>query len=388
MVDKTQFRLVCHQGNLAQETPSFQTQTDKEGDSTVSFIDPSGHKQNLSISRGMQAVGVWFQRPKKIYKDECRLSRINPEEEKELEKIANTKPQLWELIRTRLDDLTRITDSFREAAAHQESFGNLLSDAALNMCRSDDFDTIPQLPREFFIPASSPFSFPTEMRQCIYGNENPNALISEYAIYLDTEKDRRCYWNALTQFVPQSGYAPPENRPAEILDIGCGTATGALPLVEYFGNFTLTSSPEALPRETKARYTGVDLSPEALDEARKINPGEFQFVAVGGLTFFEQDPEMLYDVIVLRHPGPFEIEEDFARLAGMWIKIMEEAFNHLTPNGILIISNYECYEYEIVRYFFEHLPGAKTWVSGINPHSLKQDGSSLKRDYYLTIVGK
>lgn len=421
MVDGAQFRLICYEGHSAKERCVFDATAEKKqcespelqvrvkhsnSEPPVSFRSPDTHVRHLPFPDpptpdrpcpfGTRPIPtVYFKRRRDRVEDLCRLTRVNSEDDRSLISWGERYPPLWNLLRTRLDELLEDdygAATFRERARQmlcrdryndERNFYNLLSEVAANLCFPQHRKMIPYLPGVPIPVPPTSRRFPPGLRQC-YTDEATHRPLEEYAVHLDVQQDRNCFWNTLAQFVPQTTYRPPSGRPTEILDIGCGTASGALSLVEYFRGVEQFSFFFGW-HNSVVHYTGVDPDEKALMNAEAINPRAFDFVQEDtGRFFASRKLENAYDVILFRHPGPFHT--DWHRDTGVWAELMKTALDRLSEDGIMIITNYECYEYRTVQYLFAEVLDAHIYMAGINPFSFH--AGFLDRDYYVTIIGK
>ena len=214
------------------------------------------------------------------------------------------------------------------------------------------------------------WTYPTNLFQCNVSLEGRYAGV-----------DRNCFWNTLTTYLPHTPFTPPVDGPVKILDVACGDAMGAIPLVDYFEK---KRSPEGAKMDVV--YTGIDISGDALHHAAVMNWGRenFRFFEADARDFSGiSDEQDLYDVILIRHPGPIKSDNG----VDVWRDIAAEAFTHLSENGIIIVTMYYCPEYLLMRNIFGSELGAVEYVSGKNPYGRRYH-RKLVRDNYIAIFGK
>lgn len=197
----------------------------------------------------------------------------------------------------------------------------------------------------------------------------------------DAQDDRICLWNTLAGFIPEIPFTPPGDRPVRVLDLACGKARGAVPLVEYFEGGSADSKGSAV------EYTGVDIDPTAIKEAEGINKArpDFKFITADAADFenFMGSDEGSYDVILMRHPGSLTS----SKYAAIWRKIAREAFSRLSPSGIIIVTTYMCHEHLYMKHIFETELNAIGYISGMNPYAW-QTAPGHAYDNYVAIYGK
>lgn len=96
--------------------------------------------------------------------------------------------------------------------------------------------------------------------------------------------------------------------PQTLLDVGCGTGSYSIPLASRFS----------------LRLTGIDASPEMLDQARgKLPDGNWV-----NQDFMEWNPPTHYDIILMVY---------VIHLFRDWRAAVNRAVNMLNPNGVLMI---------------------------------------------------
>lgn len=315
----------------------------------------------------------------------CWLGMIPADEGARLTAIRAGNPRSWALIAPYLDH-ERYPEQYtiRNRAlqvlgpnSNDRYYPTLLTDVAHAICgeRGEDLPTLStDLPE-----TTGLWHIPTELRTCtesqfIYG---PVATTHQRPV-----TDRQCFWNMLTTYVPRTPFAPKGN-PIRVIDVACGDADGAQPLVEYFQQYLGLELPYLGRVDWTVDYTGVDLSKEDLQQARANHPGHFQFVEADAIDFLAE-PTREYDVILLRHPGP--IKDDWGDASAMWAEMMQKAYARLAQGGLLIVTTFYCYEHFFARALFEEQLDASVYVAGKNPFSHHQ--GVMHRDPFLLMVGK
>lgn len=132
-------------------------------------------------------------------------------------------------------------------------------------------------------------------------------------------------------FIPM--YAP---KNASILDVGCGE--GAI-------------SDFILPGQ-KEHYVGIDISKEAIYQARKLRQPPLQFIHA---TTHEYHPDQKFDVIVFSEVL-YYVEHE---------KVLKQYEAYLTPNGIVIISIFLQHGKQLYDHIFQSAKSIFTYVDDI-----------------------
>lgn len=345
-----------------------------------SLDDGSRHRLELP-NHGERAPTLWHENGRASYF--CSLSRIQPNDEDRIAAMSQTHPQTWTLIQDRLDRRFRGSETFRQRAidflthddlSDEEMLPFFLTQVSNEACGNYRYRTIPMLSAAGAIVFEDSRHFPAEHQSCV---EEQSPSDDEYL-----KTDRNCFWNTLASFVPQTPFQPRDREPIEVLDVGCGDASSAVPLDDFFGQFH-NDEDDLLSRGV--HYTGVDVSRKEIEKAAHLNAGrhEVSFVTSGAIEFLKAIPDQRYDVILLRHPGP--IRDDYGDNSDMWAEIMRQAYTHLSDQGIMIVTTYFCYEYQFAKYLLGVELGATIYVEGENPSSYHV---GLDRDLYLTIFGR
>lgn len=228
-----------------------------------------------------------------------------------------------------------------------------------------DFSHLPDL------PSPSPIPIPT-----IEYKQSPDLQ--------QNTLEQRHFWNMLVTLIPQSRFRSPKERPTRILDVGCGSATDAIPLHTYFGK----SAPGKTG--THVKYLGIDIEGREIEKAKALNPKQpdIQFLAADATAFMNYlELRGLFDVIVIRHQA---IDSDIV----LWSKIFKESLKHLAKEGIMLMTSYSCVEHQIALARLKVL-GAKVKLSGQNPFARRMiHGENFGiqplqfRDPYVAIVTK
>lgn len=208
------------------------------------------------------------------------------------------------------------------------------------------------------------------------------------------DKDRNCFHNTLLSLIPQSGFNPPWFSELQVLDVACGEAISAQPLANFFRSFFTLSVPffsifNSSLNQNRVFYTGIDTNTNSIALAKRINPSneQFSFATADALSFMQNTGGKQYDVILIRHPGPVENDED----ARKWGKMITAAYATLTNNGILMVTNYNCFEYEFTLDVLRNEAHANITLEGINPYYFvfdRPDGKRFARDRYVIFADK
>jgi 2-polyprenyl-3-methyl-5-hydroxy-6-metoxy-1,4-benzoquinol methylase len=111
-----------------------------------------------------------------------------------------------------------------------------------------------------------------------------------------------------------AGYCQFLNPAARVLDVGCGTGLLA----------------QRLAQDTMSTYVGIDLSPVAIERARRLDLEKAEFIVGNAATF---EPPQAFDLIIFNEilyylMRPEEHAQRYAR--------------HLVPGGHLIVSMWYC----------------------------------------------
>lgn len=188
----------------------------------------------------------------------------------------------------------------------------------------------------------------------------------------EMDQDKLHFWNTLAAYVPLSGFGPQHDQ-LKIVDVGCGDARSAFPLIDYF---TLSA-----PKEVN--YVGVDISASVIDNAKAVNRArpELQFLVADARDFLQfTEPGKSWDVILIRH-------QEVGGNIDVWREIFHQSLDHLAPRGIVIVTSYFCPEHLMMKTIFREELKARVYVAGENVFSDLQDGIHV-RDHYIAIFGK
>ncbi len=355
------------------------------------------HKWEQKIDfkqRGFCELSAYHSKKAEVYY-ECAVSKIDEADEAKFSAMKKTHPKIWGMIEPYLDEETNLglrDRTFRELAVdflnagsdEQQMFPYVLIETSNKVCMSE-YSRMP-----YYSPTGT-------LPQCLEGGGKqmeqkicrPDS--GGYDKYQDTDEregDRGCFWNTLFASVPLTPFAPDTENNIRALELGCGAAVGAAPLVEFLRRYRLpaeTCSFDESGREVQ--YTGVDLDKKSIEKARTINPPNFTFIDQDASRFLDAEPDRKYDVILFRHPGPM-LDGDLAvGMPDVWEGLMRKAYEHLSPGGILIVSALLCEEYFFAQRLFADELGAAVYVAGKNPLNDISDSHS-NRDQFLLIVGK
>jgi len=209
-------------------------------------------------------------------------------------------------------------------------------------CRWLDCDEVPYLPEHSF-QFSTLWTWPTNI---VYDCSDQQSC-----------DDQQSFWNMLVTYMPHVPFTPPSNEPIRVLDVGCGNAEAADPMIDYLGNYG----------ERQVLYFGIDLSSRVISQAMRDhrNCTDCRFDEADALeldkTFGQEEK---FDVILLRHPGPMSGENDNDNL---WRNIALTASDHLARGGFVMVTNYYCHEYLFMNTLFTKVIEAKDYLSGKNP---------------------
>ncbi len=208
------------------------------------------------------------------------------------------------------------------------------------------------------------------------------------------EKDKNCFYDTLHSLIPQSGFTPPWFGKLQVLDVACGEAMSAQPLANFFGGFLTLQLPffsylSASHNRNTVYYTGIDTNAVSIGIAKRINPNteKFNFVTTDALQFMQNTGDKRYDVILVRHPGPLNNDAD----AQIWEKMITTAYSKLAMGGILMVTNYNCFEFEFAKDVLKNEAHAHIPLEGINPYYFvfdRFDGHRFARDRYVIFADK
>lgn len=201
-------------------------------------------------------------------------------------------------------------------------------------------------------------------------------IISLDAASSETDQYRRAYWNMLVEYIPRSGWRPPQDGKLTVLDLGCGDAYYAVAAKAYFGrgeNYLRDQS-------KKVRYFGVDISPEEIASSKKRygRRSDYQFIAgdARDLARFPQIPNQV-DLEIFRHPVVSEPQT--------WRAIFLAGRKKLKSGGIMIFTTYLEGEHKILLSLLKDVPGIKVEIAEINRRS-SCGNAIFCNDRYLVIA--
>ena len=128
------------------------------------------------------------------------------------------------------------------------------------------------------------------------------------------------YWDflagieELSRYSAIAGYCQFLKPAARVLDVGCGTGLLA----------------ERLSRDRMSAYLGIDLSPAAIERARRLDLENVEFIVGNAATF---EPSQVFDIIIFN--------EILYYLKRPEVHAQRYA-SHLAPGGHLIVSMWYC----------------------------------------------
>ena len=227
--------------------------------------------------------------------------------------------------------------------------------------------------------------------------------------YGEAGRDSLRFWNMLVEFVPKSGFRPPQDRPTVIFDLACGRCDEGIELAKFFGGKNKIE--EGKIGDEDAELYGIDFVPELIEDA-KYNNGKgiidergyhrelatnYHF-EVGDATNLDASPPLpsQADVVVIRHQqmvgGP---DYDFSdtKAIEVWRRIFSQALKRVSPEGIIIITSYYDFEKKDLIQLLKDF-NCEILVDETNPYSrslIDERDSSLKdgnKDYKILIVKK
>jgi len=204
--------------------------------------------------------------------------------------------------------------------------------------------------------------------------------------------ERTHFWNTLSYFIQQINYRPPTDRQVQILDLACGSGRSSSVLNEYFG-----LGKKGYP-SSKAKVIGIDIDENAINQAIAkskhtdlslksgylfVLPNYFEFIQADATIHLDAIPSVSKqtDVILIRHQ---QISAD-NRGSQTWKTIFEQALNHLSPDGILILTSFTEMENKMLLQQLKNL-NATILVNEKNPHAMPLSQPEIAADNFVTIV--
>lgn len=201
-------------------------------------------------------------------------------------------------------------------------------------------------------------------------------------------EERRSFWNMLVTEVAKTDYRPPQDRPTQILDVGCGRCMEGIVLNSYFGggHFGFNSN--------NVELKGIDLDPENIKKAEAEHmimdyPNSTKYVPKTGYEFirgdatdlekYEQLPEQ-FDVIMVRHQQISDSEQT-------WVKIFQEALKRLAPDGIIISTSFSDIEHDMLVEQLKKLD-CEILVNEANPYAVHTSVKEVSIDRDVVIIKK
>ncbi len=198
----------------------------------------------------------------------------------------------------------------------------------------------------------------------------------------DYELDGRAFWNlliALDSYMQRKlrrEFLQHREHPVHIIDVGCGAATDADPLVSWFGNAKYSEE------GSNVDYFGIDIASYQIDSLKSAAEGKPNMrFEIADATNFKKHPFLrrLFDVIVIRHPEVFD-RSSYCRLGYIsphWYAIYREALDHLAPNGTIIVTNFTEEEFGATKEALACLGGSMIYSA--------QNQFSSPNVFYITI---
>lgn len=213
---------------------------------------------------------------------------------------------------------------------------------------------------------------------------NPTTTLSTELLPLEApgfqrQRNER-FWNMLVTTIPRAGFTPPSDRSTTILDVGSGRCDEGRVLNAYFGGNDFGKHSDSV------RLIGVDINEKALSAAR-ANYGQFpnyEFHNVDG-TRLDEDariPQQV-DVAVIRHQ---EIGSHTNSDPERWPRIFQQTLDHLTPEGIGMITTYWDYEHGLLLEALQKLD-CDIVVDEMNNFTDEPD-KKISGDRYVTVIRK
>lgn len=173
----------------------------------------------------------------------------------------------------------------------------------------------------------------------------------------ELRKTVEIFWNMLVDKVRQTGLELTQDRSIEVLDLACGNCIEGRALNSFFGGRIY---PEFSP---DVNLTGIDVDAKRIenakyecrvwDEQKRKNylPENMHFI-VGDATRLDDYPDIPQqaDVVVIRHQqlvGSPDYPQEESQ--GIWWKIFSQAFEWVSPEGIVIITSHDDYQNDYAK---------------------------------------
>jgi SAM-dependent methyltransferase len=204
---------------------------------------------------------------------------------------------------------------------------------------------------------------------------------------------RRHFWNTLSYFVRRLNSWPSREHQLQIFDIACGRGQSTRVLNEFFGPglFGFTGA--------QAKVFGIDIDPAAIEYA--INDSKVMDLSPDAKSYFKS-PDFLEfhhadattdldripslpkeaDVILIRHQ---EISSDRPQGDQTWHTIFQQALNHLSPDGFMILTSFSEIENDLLLKALEKM-NASIVLNEKNPHAMPLSSPGAAADQYVTIA--
>jgi len=146
---------------------------------------------------------------------------------------------------------------------------------------------------------------------------------------------------------------------ASILDVGCGE--GAIS--------------DFISPQQKSKYVGVDISKQAIQQAKSKRGPPLRFVQSAAHTF---QPKNKFDVIVFSEVL-YYVE---------YKKVLEQYAGYLNPHGIIIISIYRLSEQQVHQDIFDYAKGRFEKVDEIEISGMiakRKNGNKIKTALHIEV---
>ena len=201
--------------------------------------------------------------------------------------------------------------------------------------------------------------------------------------------DRKRFWNMLVSTVERTGYKPLQERPATVLDLGCGKCEEGIVLNAFFGGGNFGSSSE------NVKLIGVDIKQKDIERAinsysspdfsgkitKYVLPPNYEFI-VGDATNLDQYQQIPgeVDVVVIRH-------EQISDNEVVWTKIFGQALQRVSKEGIIIITSFSDVEHKTLIEALQKLD-CEIVINERNPYAKQLSHPKVSLDRNITIIRK
>ena len=217
--------------------------------------------------------------------------------------------------------------------------------------------------------------------------EEKRRFLSALEAAREIGEERKRFWNMLVTEVAKTDYQPPQDRQAQILDVGCGKCKEGIVLSAYFGGGEFGSAND------NVKLIGIDINKRDIDKAisghqrtdfsqqvtRYVLPSNFEFIH-GDATKLDQYPQIpdQLDVIVIRHQRILDNEE-------IWTEIFQESLNRLSPDGIMILTSFSDVEHQMLMEKLKEL-NVEVKIDETNPYAKPTLHEEVSTDRNITII--